>query len=479
MAPAAFTSSDDTHVRTGSATRTPYQRFDVEVPRVPRSGAIEVTWEGRVAEHLDVVMSVWDVLAGSWETVATEPGDDQGDTTLRGDADVDRVLDQGRARVLVHVRDDADGARGDRPDGRFEDPDDYDFSIAWMTDTQYLSEGQVAGDERFGEAYRDITGWVVDNAQRRKIAYAAHTGDIVNSWGEHREHTAGAERRARAEFRFARNTMDVLADAGVPFGVTPGNHDHRAGTSSRLYNEYFPPSYFDAAEESADTGEDGRGYYGGSWRDDDNQNHYDLVEAGGEELVLLYLGYVADGPEMRWANDVLEEHSDRKAVVLTHSYLEPSDSSDGRGGERTTHDGGGQALFDRVVMPNENVFLTLSGHTHGVALNIRRDVGREGRDVVEMLANYQAYEVDGERRTGFLRLLQFDIGDSTMAVDTYSPTLDDHNADEFDTRDGRDYHARADEFTVPVDLSRHRRSLLTDRVTVVPLRRGSVTASGP
>lgn len=271
--------------------------------------------------------------------------------------------------------------------------------------------------------------------------------------------------------------MDELAEAGVPFGVTPGNHDHTSGTSSRLYNEHFAPSYFNHAEKSADTGEDGRGYYGGPWQNDDNQNHYDLVEAAGEKLIFVYLGYVAGGEEMRWANDVLAEHSDRKAVVLTHSYLKPSQAPDGRGGQRTTHDGGGQTLFNRVVMPNDNVFLTLSGHTHGVALNIRRDVGGEGRDVVEMLANYQTYEVHDERRTGFLRLLQFDTGDSSMAVDTYSPTLDDHSADEFDTRDDRDYDARADEFTVPVDLTSRPTSFATDQLVLSVASTGSGSKS--
>lgn len=467
-----LTSSDRSYARTAAATKTPYQRFEVEVSDANREDSLLVTWEGRVPEDLEVVMSIWDVRAEAWETIASEPGDDQDDTTLEGKTRVAQTLHQGRAQVLVHVRDEPAGSRGEKPDGEFQDPDAYDFSIAWMTDTQYLSQGQAAGDERFGQAYRDITGWIVDNAQQRKIAYAAHTGDIINNWGNHQTHSEAGKTRARAEFRFARRTMDELAEAGVPFGVTPGNHDHTSGTSSRLYNRYFAPSYFNAAEESADTGEDGRGYYGGPWQQDDNQNHYDLVEAAGEELIFLYLGYMAGGKEMRWANDVLVEHSDRKAVILTHSYLKPSHARNGRGGERTTHDGGGRTLFNRVVMPNDNVFLTLSGHTHGVALNIRRDVGPEDRDVVEMLANYQSYEVDGERRTGFLRLLQFDTGDSTMAVDTYSPTLDDHNADEFDTRDGR-YDARADEFTIPVDLTSRPTSFATDRLAL------RVASTGP
>ena len=45
-------------------------------------------------------------------------------------------------------------------------------------------------------------------------------------------------------------------------------------------------------------------------------------------------------------------------------------------------------------MPNQNVFLTLSGHVHGVGLNIKRDVGVKGRTVVEMVANHQFFEIE-------------------------------------------------------------------------------------
>ena len=45
----------------------------------------------------------------------------------------------------MQARDPFVDAPDSAPDGRFADPASYDFSVAWMTDTQYLSEGQVAG----------------------------------------------------------------------------------------------------------------------------------------------------------------------------------------------------------------------------------------------------------------------------------------------------------------------------------------------
>lgn len=54
-----------------------------------------------------------------------------------------------------------------------------------------------------------------------------------------------------------------------------------------------------------------------------------------------------------------------------------------------------------------------------------------------------------------------------------SPYLDDHNANEFDTRPGRDYLPGADEFVVPVDLPGRTTGLSTDTVGL-SLRTGTL-----
>jgi hypothetical protein len=379
------------------------------------------------------------------------------DTTVVGRTPLDPVRDGDVVHVLVEARD-TFAEVPSSPDETFEPPEAYDFSVAWITDTQYLAQGGERGDPRFGETFDAMTRWVWENTGPRKIVYSAHTGDIVNGW----QATSTDEAMARRQFAFASGKMALLDDNGVPNGVTPGNHDNKTGVDNDLYNEYFPPSRYEAAENGAPTGEDGEGYYGGPWQPGDNQNHYDLVEAGGQRLLFLYLGYDARPDEIAWANQVLAEHRDRQAVVLTHSYLLPSMAADGRGAELTVVDG--SAVFDEVVLPNANVFLVLGGHTHGMALNIKRDVGSKGRAVVEMLANHQFFEIGGERRVGHLRLLQFDLDRGQVSVNTYSPYLDDFNATEFDTQPGREYLGSADEFVVPVDLPGRTTDLRTDAI---------------
>jgi hypothetical protein len=471
----AAAASDDVYVESEPAADSPFQRYDVPVSRVRGAKTVDVSWEGRVAPDREAVLSVWDMDAGRWTEVAAGRGADGADTTLVGRTRLGPTIDDGVVHVLVEARDPFDEVASDDA-GTFEDPESYAFSVAWMTDTQYLSQGgaaQPTPTPSFAETYQAMVEWVRANQAARKIVYSAHTGDIVNSW----QKTSLDEQRARREYQFASTTMGVLDDNAVPNGLTPGNHDNKTGSDNDLFNEFFGPARYDAAEDLASTGEDGEGYYGGPWQPGDNHNHYDLVEAGGQELLFLYLGYLVKPEEIAWANAVLAEHRDRKAVVLTHSYLLPSNAADGRGGLHTFDDG--EPLFEQVVEPNENVFLVLSGHTHGVGRNIVRDVGVKGHVVVEMVANHQFFEVPGgERRVGHLRLLQFDLFRGRVSVNTYSPFLDDHNANEFDTRPGRDYLPSADEFVVPVDLPSRTTGLSTDTVGL-SLRTGTVIGTAP
>ena len=459
---AAATSADGFYAESAPTSDSPFQRYDVRVSRVRGAKTVDLSWEGRVAADREVVLSVWNVEAQKWTEVAASSGTDGADTTLVGRTRLGPTIDGDVVHVLVEARD-TFAAIPSTSFRTFEDPATYDFAVAWLTDTQYLSQGATGPPTTappYANTFAAMTKWVKDNVAARKIVYSAHTGDVINNW----QVTSEDEPRARREFDFASKMMAVLDAGGVPNGIAPGNHDNKTGTDNTLFNEYFGPARYDAAEDIAPTGEDGEGYYGAPWQPGDNQNHFDLVEVAGQKLILLYLGYFAQPEELAWANEVLAEYRDRSAVVLTHSYLRPSMTADGRGGELTLDDG--VDIYEQVVVPNENVFLVLSGHTHGVGLNIKRDVGVKGHVVVEMLANHQFFELpNGQRRVGHLRLLQFDL-DGRVSVNTYSPILNDHNAVEFDTQPGRQYVESADEFVIPVDLPGRSTSLRTDAIGV-------------
>jgi 3',5'-cyclic AMP phosphodiesterase CpdA len=411
-----------------SVDEFPYQRYELVVPELGDDG-LDVYWQGRSAGRNEVQLYAWNHHADRWELLDAGGGVVGGEITLIGTIDADSMV---RGRTIDLLVQDGPATReafsdeASEPNHAFKDPDEYDLAFGFVADTQFLAES-------FRYSYAEINRWLVTNQDARKIAYSFHVGDVIQTW----INGTDSEARARDEFAFASAVMEILEKADHPYGVTPGNHDNKWGRENELYNEYFPTSRFD-----------GFPWWGGSWRENDSTHHYNVMEIGGAKFLMMYLGYYAADEAIEWANEVIARHPDHNVIFATHEYINAAGELTSPG--RWTAQG--QQFFDEIVLPNDNVFLVLAGHFHGVALNIKRDVGGvDGRIVVEMLANYSLFQDDGLRDTGFLRLLQVDVDAKKMAVNTYSPWLDKHNAWEHDTADR--YTADDDEFTIDIDIN--------------------------
>lgn len=457
-----------------STAEIPFQQVDLPVATIDDQ---QVVWRGRVDPAREAVLRAWNGTA--WEELARARGTVEGQLELRADlwsrhrhGDVVPVLITGE-----------DPFADDLPNqirDEFERPNDYDFSIAHLTDTQYLSEGAIEKDtarERkvWRQAYTRTTEWIAANADLRKIAFVAHTGDVIEDW-----HNVGSdEAHARDEFRFAAGAQRKIEDAGIVNAVIPGNHDNLYGTDTgpgALFNDYFGPERFAAQAASAAWQEQQATYQ--PWRAGDNSNSYVLFTRGNLDFVVVSLGFGVTPDEVAWADGVLKQFGDRNAIVLTHAYQAPGVNTDGRGGGFTFD---GQAVLDGVIAQNPNVALVLSGHEHGVTINLRRDVARTGHDVLELLADYQFYKVESDEvgltdvgyhqntplllGSSFFRLLQFDVDAGEVAVDTFSPLLQDFGATEYDDR--HRYDGSEDDTRLPINLTTRTTSLSTDGVVLL------------
>jgi 3',5'-cyclic AMP phosphodiesterase CpdA len=413
----------------------PFQRFEFKAEdRQWRD--FEVTWSGTSTGTSEVQMYAWNHRAARWDLLDADGGLTGGQITLTGTVDVGSQLRGGRnLDVLVMDGPETQTAFSDdasEPNLAFKDAAEYDFSLGYVTDTQFLTEG-------YRDAYAEMSRWIATNTDARGIAYTAHTGDLIQNW----LNGNNATERAVDEYEFASDAMGILDEAGAPYGVTPGNHDTKWGREADLYNQYFPDERYE-----------GRDWYGGAWQEDDAQNHYDVIEADGAKFLFLYLGYFAGDGSIAWANEVIGAHPDHNVVFATHEYLNPDGSLSTPDNYRWTSMA--DRYWNEIILPNDNVFMVLAGHHHGVALNIKRDVnGVEGRIVVEMMANYQNFtDPNGRFNAGFLRLLQFDVDAGLMAVNTYSPLREEHNAWEYKPADlPYAYDDATDEFVVEVDLN--------------------------
>ncbi|MGW1723430.1 metallophosphoesterase [Streptomyces sp. NPDC002306] len=461
-----------------SSADVTFQRFDVQV-----TGHVDqpvLRWEGVIDPERLAALRVWNNDTGQWDVVNSARGAAEGNTVLTSVLDGPYV-DHRRVHVMVTgedpFADDIDA--GDA--NSFADPGSYDFSIVHYTDTQYLSEGAVeqeTAEERavWEKAYGDVSRWIAANKDKRKIAYVAHTGDLIEN-NIRKPADEATRKEVVGELEVSSRQQKILDDAGIPNGVIAGNHDNQSGTENgpdAIYNQYYGPDRYQALSQGWE-----HASYGGPWRAGDNQNHYDLFSAGGQDFVVVGLSYGVTREEAEWADSVFKRYPDRNGILLSHDYLAPSSNPDGRGAPFSVPDG--SMLYKTVVQDNPNVFLILAGHEHGVGTNVKPKVGEISHDVVELLADYQFYTVSADRLglteiggyrpddqlqfgASFFRMLQFDVDRSELTVDTYSPLLDEFGATEYDTN--HRYDGTEDNMVLPIDLNSRETTLATDSVAL-------------
>lgn len=301
-------------------------------------------------------------------------------------------------------------------DERLEAAPDGSFTIVVIPDTQhYVGKGTKAtpdGQEPIANEYfATHTGWIVDNLERQRIAFVSHVGDIV-------------DKNVREQWVVARQCMDAL-HGRVPYGISVGNHDMKAGGDSTLFQEYFPASRFRAFD-----------WYGGGFEPDrpeptisgDNANSYQLFSAAGMDFVFLHLECNAPDDVLAWADGVLTKHADRRAIVTTHMDLgpieEPKSSRDffdtpkGKMTWTKIHgDRGNSAveMWDKCFRKHKNLFAVCCGDQSRSTAWYEQSTGEHGNTVHEMLSDY------GSR--GPLRLLQFIPSADEIRVVTYDTTL--------------------------------------------------------
>jgi len=266
-----------------------------------------------------------------------------------------------------------------------------DFTIVVLPDTQFYSE-------KYPKIWAAQIDWIIANRKALNIAYVIHLGDITQNGDGKPEEWAFA---SDALYRLENPSATGLQD-GIPYGVVPGNHDHRGGTSQ--FNKHFGVDHFAK-----------RFYYGGH-HGTDNNSHFDKFTASGMEFIVLYIDFDYEtldyAPIDAWADEVLKTNAKRRAIVVSHNLLAVNGSFDPRG----------RAIYDSLK-GNPNLFLMLCGHNHGGAY---RYDSHEGIGVMTCLSDFQRAPEGGG---GYLRLYQFSPAENLVYVQTYSPWLKQYKTD--------------------------------------------------
>jgi hypothetical protein len=269
---------------------------------------------------------------------------------------------------------------------------DGDFAIAVLPDTQMYTAAIKGGKPEMLVAQAE---WILSNRVSRNIVYVTTEGDISNDGNQF---AAEWLRATNALYRLEDPVRTSLPD-GLPWSAVVGNHDTRAG-GTILFNTFLGTNHFA-----------GRSYYGGHYGAN-NDSHYDLFSAGGQDFIVLALTMGAGNNTnlMHWANEVLHANTNRHAIVVTHSLLSPAAWP-----HPARWTGEGLQIFPALTN-NPNLFLMLCGHRHGEGR--RHEVLANGQCVDVVLSDYQNYTNGGN---GFMRLMEFSPRNQTIRVKTFSP----------------------------------------------------------
>ncbi|WP_433945297.1 S-layer homology domain-containing protein [Paenibacillus sp. SN-8-1] len=406
---------DGKYLINDSDEKFPYQRFEVKLdPTVKSKDQVEIEWKGKSLEGRKVSLYAWSKSSDKWEQLDHVIAGSE-DFELKAMVTAGEYADGQVIQVLV--QDEIASPSSAKSGPISEDP--YDFSFVWMSDTQYYSQS-------FPYIYQKNVKWIADNKDKINLKYVIHTGDIVDkSYQEY-------------QWQEADKDMKVLEDASIPYGVLAGNHDvnHQENDYSK-YWEYFGESRFKNMPTFAGSYENNRG-------------HYDLVSAGGNDFIIVYMGWGLGDKEIEWMNEVVSKYPERKAILCLHEYMLVSNNRAPIADK----------IYEKVVIPNKNVFATLSGHYHDAQLKVDEidDNGDKvpDRKVYQMLADYQGAPEGG---LGYIRLMQFDMKNNKLHIKTYSPYLDKYNF--YDPAENPKYQGK-DEFSLDLDLQPSTKRVATD-----------------
>jgi hypothetical protein len=317
------------------------------------------------------------------------------------------------------------------------------FSIVVIPDTQrYLGRGTKiqpdSTDDVTNEVFENHVRWISENLQRQRILFVSHVGDIV-------------DKNNHDQWRVARKWMDVL-HGQVPYGISVGNHDMTSQGDSSLFQEYF------GAERFADFD-----WYGGTFSGDperknvsnNNANSYQLFSAEGLDFIFLHLECNAPDNVLEWANQVLAEHADRRAIITTHMDLGPLErpttgegyftDPKGRMRWKKIHGERGntpQQMWEKCYRHHPNLFLICSGDQSRTTALSQTDTGKHGNTVHALLSDYTS--------NGPLRIYRFLPAEDRIQAITWDTTRGKLVTEHRNVPGGSEQH----QFSIPYEMSR-------------------------
>jgi len=197
----------------------------------------------------------------------------------------------------------------------------------------------------------------------------------------------------------------LISQAGIPFGVAPGNHDYDAWWAAAIAGAdtstgELPPEQLQVHIGGLDAfrsafGSDTPFFRNKDWyinAFDGGSSSAQIFTAGGYRFLHLAFEMQAGDAVLAWAQDVLDANPGLPTLITTHDFLNPR-------GERLPyanmnlalvdpgHNNSSEQIWEKFIRQNDQILMVLSGHQLGQALRI--DDNAFGHKVYQLLADYQ------------------------------------------------------------------------------------------
>jgi hypothetical protein len=252
------------------------------------------------------------------------------------------------------------------------------FTLVVVPDTQYYTLA-------YPGILDSMMAWGAETAREHNTLFLLHEGDVT--------HENSAE-----EWANARGSFDLI-EGQLPYAVCVGNHDEIEDDEHAMFDATFP---LEAVS--------GEPWFGGHYREGSLDSAWYTFEGGGQPWLVLTLTYGPNDDELAWADGVLAEHPDHRAIVLTHAYLQP-DAALGTAGMRIWN----------ALSHHPGYSFVLNGHYTAGEAAYKLGTGEGGQAVHQLFFNVQDRYYGGQ---GLLRTMRFDPGAGSVEVRTYSPWTD-------------------------------------------------------
>jgi hypothetical protein len=274
--------------------------------------------------------------------------------------------------------------------------------LAWVAGQAFGRGGDVAFVASVGDTWQHPTEAIDEE-------HAARGFERIDNpfFGKHFDPT---ERVREFEMPQAKAAYEQIAAAGLPFGVPPGNHDYDAmyTVASHPPNLTKPPAELTMTPEDLGVlhvgglanfmsvfGADSPFFAGKDWYVSSHRggtSSAQVFQAGGYRFLHIALEMQAGDHALEWVRGVLAEYPGLPTIVSTHDYLTPwAERVEGGFLDFTLVDPAyhntPQQIFEKLIAPNDQIFLVLCGHYHGQAFLAERNAA--DHMVYTVLADYQ------------------------------------------------------------------------------------------